>query len=305
MTEGPTDRAAATPPTSAPGPLSATERAAAFTDGTTAVDRAAALRAGSTPVPRKFIAWIIVAFAVLSFGGLLAEHFTGNGSAASSTAPPTTFPSTGNSAPATPVPSSAPPISGSLSAFIGLKRLVGATAPAIDLEDQNGAPWSLAGVHGKVVVLTFFDSPCNDICPILSTEIAEAKNLLGAQRSADVDFVVVNSDPLATSLVPNPAGVAGFGPGSPDTFLFLNGPLNELNGIWSSYGVTVTVQKSTNLVTHNNIMYFIDPQGRTRFLATPFANEDQLGTYSLAPADVQRFAQGVANTAASLVGTSP
>jgi cytochrome oxidase Cu insertion factor (SCO1/SenC/PrrC family) len=284
--------------------LSATERAAAFAEGTT-VDRAAALRAGSTPVPRKFIAWIIVAFAVLGLGGLLAEHFTGNGSAASSTAPPTTFPSTGNSAPATPVPPSAPPISASLSAFIGLKRLSGAPAPAIDLQDQNGAPWTLAGVHGKVVVLTFFDSPCNDICPILSTEMAEAKNLLGAQRSADVDFVVVNSDPLDTSPVPNPAAIAGFGTGSPDNFQFLTGPLNELNGIWSSYGVTVTVQKSTDLVTHNNIMYFIDPQGRTRFLATPFANEDQLGTYSLAPADVQRFAQGVANTAASLVGVSP
>lgn len=303
MTDGPTERPAASPPTDAPAPLSAPERAAAFTEGRKAVDRNAALRAGSTPVPPKFIAWIIIAFAVLGFGGILAEHFTSNGSAASSTTPPTTFPSTGNSAPATPAPPSAPPVSGSLSSFIGLKRLAGAPAPAIALQDQYGAPWTLSSARGKVVVLTFFNSPCNDICPILATEVTEAKNLLGPQQN--VDFVVVNSDPLDTSVVPDPAAVAGSGTGSPDSFQFLNGPLAQLNSIWSHYGVTVTVQRSTQLVTHNNIMYFIDPEGRARFLATPFANEDQLGTYSLAPADVQRFAQGVANTAASLGGSTP
>ncbi len=301
MTDGPTEGPAASSPTDAPAPLSATERAAAFTEARKAVDRSAALRAGSTPVPRKFIAWIIIAFAVLGFGGILAEHFTSNGSAASSTTPPTTFPSTGNSAPATPAPPSGPPVSGSLDSFIGLKRLAGAPAPAIALQDQNGAPWTLSSDRGRVVVLTFFNAPCNDICPILATEITEAKNLLGPQQN--VDFVVVNSDPLDTSVGPGPAAVAGSG--SPNTFQFLNGPLAQLNSTWSHYGVTVTVQRSTQLVTHNNIMYFIDPQGRARFLATPFANEDQLGTYSLAPADIQRFAQGVANTAASLGGSTP
>ncbi|MGA3146036.1 MAG: hypothetical protein ABSF33_01025, partial [Acidimicrobiales bacterium] len=50
--------------------LSEADRAAAFATGRVPVDRAAALRAGSVPVPRKFVRWVIVAFAVLGLGAI-------------------------------------------------------------------------------------------------------------------------------------------------------------------------------------------------------------------------------------------
>ncbi len=58
--------------------LSEADRAAAFATGRAPVDRAAALRAGSVPVPRKFVRWIIVAFAVLGLGGIVGEKLIGN-----------------------------------------------------------------------------------------------------------------------------------------------------------------------------------------------------------------------------------
>ena len=85
--------------------------------------------------------------------------------------------------------------------MIGLTHLTGRPAPAISLQDQNGRSWTLADAAGKVVVLTFFNAECNDICPVLAQEILQADRLLGSRR-ADVDFVVVNSDPLETSLAP-------------------------------------------------------------------------------------------------------
>ena len=52
-------------------------------------------------------------------------------------------------------------------------------------------------------MLTFVNAECNDICPVLADEIAQADRLLGP-RAASVDFVVVNTDPLETSLVVTP-----------------------------------------------------------------------------------------------------
>jgi cytochrome oxidase Cu insertion factor (SCO1/SenC/PrrC family) len=285
------------------GSLSAADRAVAFATGKAPIDRSAALRAGSPPVPAKFIRWIIVGLAILGVGGLLAEHFVSTAGVGSPATTPTTLAGTGSAAPPPPIPPGAPPISASLNAFIGLSRLAGNQAPALALHDQNGAPWTFAHSRGKVVVLTFFNSECNDICTVLASEIAQARGMLGV-RSTNIEFVTVNSDPRYTSLTPVPPALAGTGLINQAGVIFLNGRLSDLNSIWSSYGVTVTVERSTQVVTHNDVMYFIDPVGRMRLRATPFANEDRFSTYTLAPDAIHRFAQGIANAATSLVGTA-
>jgi cytochrome oxidase Cu insertion factor (SCO1/SenC/PrrC family) len=284
-------------------PLSATDRAEALATGRVPIDRSAALRAGSAPVPRRFIHWVIVGFAVLGLGGVVAEHFVGNAGVGSPTTSPTTLAGTGSAAPPAPVPPGSPPITSSLNAFIGLTRLAGNPAPVLALHDQSGAPWTMAGARGEVVVLTFFNSECNDICPVLAGEIEQADGLLGA-RGADVEFVIVNSDPRSTSPEPVPPALVQTGLLSQAHVVFLDGALSDLNRIWSSYGVTVEVQRSTQVVTHTDVMDFIGPSGSMELRATPFADEDQLGVYSLDPNGIHRFAQGIAGTAAGLLGTT-
>ena len=51
---------------------------------------------------------------------------------------------------------------------------------------------------------------------------------------------------------------------------------------------------------HPVTTYFVDPQGRLRSSALPFANENRQGLYVLPQADIARFAQGIAQTAANL-----
>jgi cytochrome oxidase Cu insertion factor (SCO1/SenC/PrrC family) len=285
------------------GSLSAADRAAAFATGKAPIDRSAALRAGSAPVPAKFIRWVIVGLAILGVGGLLAEHFVGNAGVGTPTTAPTTLAGPGSAAPPPPVPPGAPPIGATVDAYIGLSRLAGNQAPALTLHDQTGAPWTLARARGKVVVLTFFNSECDDICPVLAGEISQTSRLLG-ERSAGTEFVIVNADPRHTSLTPVPPALVQTGLSNQSNVVFLNGPLSDLNRIWSSYGVTVTVEKSTQVVTHTDVMYFIGPTGKMKLRATPFANEDQLGVYSLAPDGIRRFSQGIADSAAGLLGES-
>jgi cytochrome oxidase Cu insertion factor (SCO1/SenC/PrrC family) len=306
MTGHPADRTAVAAAEGRAGqpraPLSPEERATALATGRTPVDRAAALRAGSAPVPRKVIYWIIAGFAVLGLGGVLIEHFVDNAGVAGPVASPaTTLAGTGLTAPPTPAAPSAPPIGASPSAFIGLSRLPGAPASAVSLQRPDGTLWTLAQARGKVVVLAFFNAECNDICPVLAAELIQADQLLGP-KSGSVDFVVVNSDPSETSLSPPPPALIGTGLAGLANATFLNGALPDLNRVWASYGITVAVDNTTRLVTHTDIMYFIDPGGRLRMSATPFADEDRLGRFILAPDSIQKFAQGTAQAAESLLG---
>jgi cytochrome oxidase Cu insertion factor (SCO1/SenC/PrrC family) len=307
VSSSPRDRASVTATSEAPiaqppALLSPEARATAFATGKVPVDRAAALRSGTVPVPRKFIFWIVAGFAVLGLGGVLIEHLVGSaGVSAVVNTPPSTLAGTSLAAPPAPAAPSAPPVGASAAAFIGLTPLPGKPAPPLSLQQTNGTPWTLAVAAGKVTVVAFLNAECNDICPVLAKEITQADQLLGP-RGSSVDFVVVNSDPLETSLTPPPPALTQTGLSSLANVTFLNGALPALNRVWSGYGVTVAVDGTTRVVTHSDVMDFIDPTGRLKSSATPFANEDRLGIFSLAPDSIQKFAQGIAQATESLLG---
>jgi len=287
------------PATSTMAGLTAEERAAAFSSGSAPVDRSAALRAGRTPVPRKVVAAIAVGFAVIGLGGVVLEHYFGNVGVATSVTTTTISTTGAPPAPAAPQAPLAPQIGAPLDAFLGLRQLGTAPAPDIQLRETNGAPWSLKAQSGKVVVLTFFSTGCTDICRVLGLELKHAAALLGP-KSADVEFAVVNTDPNSTAVSPAPAALTVAGLQADPSIHFLTGTLRQLNTTWINYGVTVTVGRTATQETHNNILYFVDPQGRLRSSALPFANENRQGLYVLPQADIERFAQGIARTAANL-----
>ncbi|MBW4078596.1 MAG: hypothetical protein HIU84_08855 [Acidobacteria bacterium] len=272
--------------------LSEADRAAAFTKHQP-VDRAAAFRAGRAPVPAKFIIWMAVVFVVLGLGGALVEHYFGGIGVA--TTPTTVF-----KLPATPKSPTGPEISASLPALMGLKYIAHASAPTFTLISQNDKHWALRNARGDVVVLTFENSTCNDICPVLGAEIKQAQLRLGT-KSSKVIFVIVNSDPkdLAVNARPPALVIPGL-LGLPHIY-FLTAKLNRLNSVWSNYGLSVRVGAVAHQVAHNDVMYFIDTKGQLTALATPYANESTKGIFSLSAWNITRFAQGIANTASSLV----
>ncbi len=296
---------------SGPGTDGRTEDAARLGDAAPVavgpVDRAAAFSATSTTpaVPRKFVYWILAGAAVLGLGGLLSEHLfssAGLNPAPTPVARPTT--TTTLAAPAAtpaPVAGQSDQLGASLPSFMGVSALGTTPAPAIALTDQAGQPISLSGQAPKAVVLTFFNGRCDDICLVLAAEIRQADADLGP-AAANVEFLTVNTDPSALAASGLSPAVAQSGLGTLPNWHMLTGPLTKLNAVWKSYGVTVSVVQRTRVVTHNDVVYFISPQGTERYRATPFADESRRGTYSLSPAAIARWGSGLATYATKPAG---
>jgi cytochrome oxidase Cu insertion factor (SCO1/SenC/PrrC family) len=271
--------------------------------GANSVDRAAAFAAGPTRIPRRFVHWMLFAAAVLGIGGALLEHVL-SAAGINPTAPATTTPATTTPAPTTTVLQGAireTKVPGKLAAFMALSSMTGGEARPFSLIDEHGQALSLADERGKVVVLSFFDGRCNDICPVVAAEIVQADARLGPLASR-VSFLTVNTDPGATAVSGLDPVLSRTGLGRLANWHMLTGPVAELNAVWLDYGITVTYDTATRTVEHNDAIYFLDESGRFRYGATPSANELRpSGTYVLAEGDIARFATGIATYVGQLV----
>jgi cytochrome oxidase Cu insertion factor (SCO1/SenC/PrrC family) len=257
-----------------------------------AFDRAAALAAGAPRVPRHVIVYAVIAAAVLALGGSLLERVA-SGAGLNPAATGTTT---------TTVPATVTELRASTASLLGITWLRGAPAARIRLTSERGRALDTSSLRGKVVVLTFFNANCTDVCRILAAELRRADADLGARR-AGVAFVTVNTDPLETGVVPAPLAVTSTGLSRLSNWAYLTGTLPRLDPVWRRYGVAIDVYTKTGRVAHNDVMYFIDPRGRLRIRATPVANESTAGAYSLPGVLVARSAAGIASYAERLGAT--
>ncbi|MGD0851816.1 MAG: SCO family protein [Acidimicrobiales bacterium] len=276
-----------------PCELNEEERASIFAAANAPRDRLGKLRAGRVTVPTKFIVWTLVAIAVLGLGGEVAQHF---------------FETYGKASPpvkthvlkGTPTTNPNEPSLISLQVFIGLKDIGEEVAPKFTLHTQSGHRWRLGSHKGHVVVLTFYNSICNDICPVLGAEIRIASHELGADADM-VDFVIVNTDPNSTKISAKSPALSVPGLGDDQSVTFLSGSVTTLNRVWSAYGVRIDVGAKRDQVSHNNVLYFIGPNGNLSAYAAPFGTESATGLYSLDAPSLHTYARAIAETADSLV----
>lgn len=275
-----------------PGELSEEERASIFASANARRDRRGAVRAGRATVSTKFIAWAIVAVVVLGLGGEVAQHFFETYGKASPTTTTPVFTGTPTTNP------TLPPLI-SLQVFIGLKDIGNEVAPTFTLHTQSGKRWRLTSHKGQVIVLGFYNSICNDICPVLGAEIRIASHEL--TEGSKVDFVIINTDPKATTISSRSLALTVPGIAQDPAVTFLSGSVDSLNHVWSAYGVRVEVGAKLNQVSHNNVLYFIGPNGNLSASSSPFGTEAKTGRYSLDRSSLHTFARAVAETADSLV----
>ncbi len=267
-----------------------------------ALDRSAALAEGAPGVPANFVFWALGIVLVLSLGGLLGEHLF---SAAGLNPTPTTAPTpttTVRETPApTPIPSKDRSLEAPLAAFMGMTTPRSGPAPAFTLTSQTGEPVSIPVHPPRVVVLSFFDANCNDVCPVLASEIEQADAELGPAASR-VEFLTVNTDPAALAQSAEAPVLTETGLGALANWHMLTGPLASLNAVWKAYGLSISLEDKTGLEAHNDVLDFIDPRGNLRYRATPFADESATGAFSLPAASISRWSQGIATYAERLAG---
>jgi len=190
-------------------------------------------------------------------------------------------------------------ISTSTANLMQLSPVPGVRAPGFRLTDQHGHTMSLASLRGKVVVLEFMDPHCTDICPIVSQEFVDAYHKLGA-RAAKVVFAAINVNQYHARV----ADMAAFSNeqrlNTIPSWHFFTGPVPALHTAWRDYNVAVEAPNPNADIIHTSAVYFIDAQGRERFLASPMVDHTANGTAYLPLAQVSDWAGGIARLAGDL-----
>jgi protein SCO1/2 len=137
-------------------------------------------------------------------------------------------------------------------------------APDFDLVDQSGHSVSLAGLRGRVVVLTFLYTHCPDECPLIAEKLHAAAGQMGDAMSK-VSFVAISVDPDNDT----PAAIG--------TFLhehqvegqltFLTGSRAQLAPVWAAYYIAAQANANTSSsasVLHSTRVLVIDQAGDER-----------------------------------------
>src|SRR5579875_2420393 len=134
-------------------------------------------------------------------------------------------------------------------------------APDFRLVNQFGRPMTLSQFRGKVVLLAFEDSQCTTVCPLTTTEMAEAKQLLGTAGD-QVQLLGVDANPAATSV----ADVMAYSRahGMVNQWDFLTGSKAQLAAVWKTYHIYAQIENG--VVDHTPALYLIDQRGRERRL---------------------------------------
>lgn len=137
-------------------------------------------------------------------------------------------------------------------------------APAFRLRNQDGASVSLARFRGRPVLLTFFDSRCVEQCPITGHQLGTVLRRLDAgDRPA---LVIVSVNPRGDTRASIRRAISDWGLDGPWRWHWLRGTRSELSQVWAAYGITV--QPTTNDITHGLALYLVDRRGfqRTGYL---------------------------------------
>jgi protein SCO1 len=142
-------------------------------------------------------------------------------------------------------------------------------APAFNLDGSNGNKLSLRDQRGKVVIVEFGYTYCQEVCPITLAHLTEAFRKLGS-GARDVQLIYVTVDPGRDSPERLHEHLATFNP----SFLGATGTPDELQSVQKAYGVVAKQVVSPNpalgyAVDHSSSLYLVDREGKLRGLV-PF-----------------------------------
>lgn len=141
-------------------------------------------------------------------------------------------------------------------------------APGFRLADEHGRSFSLAGLRGRPVLVTFIDPLCRDFCP------TEVQHLSDVVRNAPAGM-----KPMILAVSVNTAGnkptilaVDRRKWKTPPQFRWAVGSEAQLARVWRRYHIEVIVSDKTvagvkvRQIVHTEASYLVDPEGYERAL---------------------------------------
>jgi cytochrome oxidase Cu insertion factor (SCO1/SenC/PrrC family) len=137
------------------------------------------------------------------------------------------------------------------------------TAPAFQLTDQYGRTASLAGLRGKVVLLTFLDPVCTSDCPLIAQEFRASDQMLGS-AAGDVELVAIVANPIYLSVAYTRAFDQQERLTALPNWLYLTGTLGQLQRAWQNYSVAADILPPGGMIAHSDVAFVIDASGHVR-----------------------------------------
>ena len=135
-------------------------------------------------------------------------------------------------------------------------------APDFTLPGSNGAPLSLKAYRGKVVLLGFGFTNCQQVCPVTLATLKLADKKLGAQ-AGQVQVLYITVDPARDTAAQMRQWLSAFNP----RFLGGTGSEAQLAAVRKAYGIAAErIAGPAKGFEHSSFVYLIDRQGRLRAL---------------------------------------
>ncbi len=159
--------------------------------------------------------------------------------------------------------------------------------------DQNGFLINLSDFRGKVVVLTFMDSKCEDTCPLTAAQFRQAYRQLDQSETNRVAFIGVNVN-LEANKVSDVAEITKtWHLEQIPSWHFLTGNKEDLAAVWKDYGVAVSPSPDGKEIMHTPGVFLIDPLGQKRwYISTPYTTDLTLPLSDLLVQHIHEILQG-------------
>lgn len=151
--------------------------------------------------------------------------------------------------------------------FPGERIRTALTPPDASFVDQEGNAFSLAGLRGRVVLVTGVYAQCSTACPEILRETKALLDTLPAADRARLSVVALSLNPEYDTADLMSAVTEGYGFSFPE-FRYLNGQPTAMHAALTQLGFGATRNPATGVVDHANLFLVLDAQGRIAYRFT-------------------------------------
>jgi protein SCO1/2 len=137
-------------------------------------------------------------------------------------------------------------------------------APEVRLTDQDGKPFSLSDLRGKVVVVSFIYTTCGGSCPATTHRLSRIEEVLQSTKlwGKKVEFVSISLDPERDT----PEILRRYAEtydADPAAWHFLTGPPERVAKVIASWDMWVR-KNPAGVLDHPSRVFLLDTRGHRR-----------------------------------------
>jgi protein SCO1 len=147
------------------------------------------------------------------------------------------------------------------STFEGLEASPARPAYPLALRNYLGQEVNIDQYRGKAVLVTFLYTKCPDICPIITSNLRVAQNLMGPKTDGRLQIIAVSVDPRGDT----PSAVAAFlaRHGMTGRMQYLIGNAHELSKVWARWGIgSERDAEQPQFINHTGEIFGISASGK-------------------------------------------